>query len=118
MKIPLDKPQASAGPIAQNRAGSPLTTIRPVIRVLVNYQGRVQGVGFRATARGIARRFPVAGWVRNEADGSVALVVEGLPEDVEQFLAAVQTRLQAYIEREDRSTAPPTREFIDFEIRR
>ena len=33
------------------------------MRVL--YEGRVQGVGFRYTARGLAGGFPVAGFVRN-----------------------------------------------------
>ena len=31
----------------------------------VYYFGRVQGVGFRYTARSLARRFEVAGFVRN-----------------------------------------------------
>ena len=40
------------------------------------YHGRVQGVGFRYTARSIARRHPVSGWVRNLPAGTVELLVE------------------------------------------
>ncbi len=39
--------------------------------------GRVQGVGFRYTAKGVAQRFAVTGFVRNLSDGRVELVVEG-----------------------------------------
>lgn len=52
-----------------------------------SFEGRVQGVGFRATARSIARRFPVTGWVRNEPDNSVVLQVQGAEPAVVGFIA-------------------------------
>jgi acylphosphatase len=39
--------------------------------------GRVQGVGFRYTARNEANRLGVKGYVKNKPDGSVALELEG-----------------------------------------
>jgi acylphosphatase len=68
---------------------------------LVYYSGRVQGVGFRATAAGIAWRFAVAGWVRNLPDGRVELLAEGEPAAVLAFLAAVRERLRWNIDGED-----------------
>ena len=50
-------------------------------RVVVH--GRVQGVFFRETARRRARRAGVAGWVRNNDDGTVEAWFEGDPDDVE-----------------------------------
>ncbi|MFQ5693588.1 MAG: acylphosphatase [Nitrospinota bacterium] len=47
--------------------------------------GRVQGVGFRWSARREAARRGLSGWVRNRPDGSVEAVAEG--DDVEGFLA-------------------------------
>lgn len=44
--------------------------------------GRVQGVFFRDSCRQQARGLGVAGWVRNEPDGSVRVHVEGEPEAV------------------------------------
>jgi acylphosphatase len=55
-------------------------------RVHFRFMGHVQGVGFRATTCYVARGFEVAGWVRNADDGSVEMVVEGEPEEVEAFL--------------------------------
>jgi acylphosphatase len=48
--------------------------------------GRVQGVSFRAYAEREAARLGVAGWVRNEPDGSVAIHAEGDDDAVEAFV--------------------------------
>jgi len=49
--------------------------------------GRVQGVSYRAATASEARRLGVVGWVRNRADGSVELEVEGADERVAALLA-------------------------------
>ncbi len=73
-----------------------------MIRARVNYTGRVQGVGFRATARDVAAGFNITGWVRNEGDGSVTLEAQGEVGAVEGFLAAVRERLGRFIRGETR----------------
>jgi acylphosphatase len=74
----------------------------------VRYFGRVQGVGFRYTARGLAQGFAVAGHVRNLPDGSVELVAEGAADQVEGFLAAISRRMAGYIERDTMTDETPT----------
>ncbi|MGZ4457245.1 MAG: acylphosphatase [Nocardioides sp.] len=49
--------------------------------------GRVQGVSFRLYAEEEARRLGVAGWVRNEPDGSVAGHFEGDADAVDALVA-------------------------------
>lgn len=49
--------------------------------------GFVQGVGFRFAVERAARSRGVAGWVRNQPDGTVEAVFEGEPEDVEALVA-------------------------------
>ena len=47
--------------------------------------GRVQGVFFRASTKSEADRLGLQGWVRNEPDGAVRLLVCGDSEAVEQL---------------------------------
>src|SRR5207249_8898651 len=51
-------------------------------RAHVFYAGRVQGVGFRYTAREVACGYEVTGFVRNLPDGRVEMVAEGEEEEV------------------------------------
>jgi acylphosphatase len=55
-------------------------------------------VGFRFTAQRLAEEFPVAGHVRNLANGAVELWAEGEEDQVRAFLDAVGRRLAGYIE--------------------
>jgi len=55
--------------------------------VTVKVTGRVQGVSFRWYAVQEAERLGVAGWVRNEPDGSVAAHVEGDDAAVDAMVA-------------------------------
>ena len=62
-------------------------------RRVVYYSGRVQGVGFRYTARQIARGYHVAGWVKNLDDGRVELVAEGNTEALDGLLSEIEQTL-------------------------
>ena len=57
------------------------------VRVRAVARGRVQGVGFRYSARSKAEKLGVTGFARNLPDGNVELEVEGDPGAVEDFLA-------------------------------
>ena len=63
--------------------GSPVASI--AARVFVS--GRVQGVGFRESARRAALERGVVGWVRNLADGRVEALFEGAPWAVRAMVA-------------------------------
>lgn len=89
---------------------------RSQLRMTVYYSGRVQGVGFRYTARAIASGYAVAGYVRNLADGRVELVAEGEKDDLEAFLGAVRERFLDHLRDEKRDSQPATGEYSGFEI--
>ena len=48
--------------------------------------GRVQGVGFRYTARQAAVHLGLQGWVRNRGDGAVEGHLQGVPGAVDAML--------------------------------
>jgi acylphosphatase len=50
-------------------------------------RGRVQGVGYRASAAAEAERLGLAGWVRNRRDGKVETLAEGEGAAVAQYAA-------------------------------
>jgi acylphosphatase len=68
-------------------------------RMRVRYEGRVQGVGFRATVVDVARDFQVTGRVANVSDGSVELIAEGEDGELLRFREGIQARLDRYIRR-------------------
>lgn len=56
------------------------------VRRRVVVHGHVQGVFFRDSTAERARSRAVAGWVRNQSDGSVEAVFEGAPDAVESMV--------------------------------
>ncbi len=89
----------------------------PTQRCHCYFSGRVQGVGFRYTAKNIAMRFDVSGYVRNLPDGRVELVMEGPQPQIEEMIRSVADRMNGYIQNVDTSIVPATGEFSHFHIR-
>jgi acylphosphatase len=86
-------------------------------RVSARYEGRVQGVGFRATARATADRHHVTGWVRNEQDGSVRLEAQGPRQAVEGFLADLRGQMGQFIRHSQAAAVPVNEGESGFDIR-
>ncbi len=74
------------------------------MRVRVHFTGRVQGVGFRATARHIASSHRVTGFVRNEPDGGVTLETQGDASEVNAYLAELRATMSRFISTESNAT--------------
>lgn len=81
------------------------------------FQGMVQGVGFRYTARRIASRCDVTGYVQNLPDGRVRLVAEGRPAELDRLLNAVKAEMDQFIDDVDVTSRPATGQFRCFDIR-
>ena len=83
----------------------------------VFYSGRVQGVGFRYTARTVVAGFDISGTVRNLPDGRVELIAEGRREELEAFRAAIRDAGLKHFIRDEKAVWNAARdEFRGFEI--
>ena len=80
------------------------------------FAGRVQGVGFRFTAHRMAQRHALTGFVRNQRDGSVEMLAQGLAEDIEAAIADIKESFPGYITetRTQQTTVNP--KYTDFRI--
>lgn len=86
-------------------------------RMHVYFSGRVQGVGFRFTAREIASRLGVFGWVKNLFDGGVEITAEADENVLNTFLETIKNEFSGYIDSAEINWSEPTGEFKDFRIR-
>ena len=59
------------------------------LRRVVRVHGRVQGVGFRYTAKYLAQSLELTGWVRNEYDGTVTMEVQGREARINKLLVGL-----------------------------
>lgn len=80
-------------------------------------RGSVQGVGFRYFVVREASALRLAGWVANEADGSVRCVAEGPEQDLLRLLRGLREGPRAArVAAVEEHWAPATGEFTDFGI--
>ena len=87
------------------------------LRYDITFTGQVQGVGFRYATVNVAQGYDVSGWVRNEADGSVRCIAEGLQSELDRFVAAVRQAMQGNIKDVSITQGSPTGEFNGFAVR-
>ena len=92
-------------------------TLLQMIRAILYFSGRVQGVGFRFTTNQIAKRFDVKGTVENCQDGRVKIVVEAESTEIDAFVGAIRTSMPGKINKMDRFESEPSNEFGNFSIR-
>ncbi len=63
------------------------------VRKRIKFYGRVQGVGFRYTAKHMARSLGLTGWVQNEYDGTVLMEVQGREPMIFKLMEALNRNM-------------------------
>ena len=81
------------------------------------FHGRVQGVSFRWTTERIARRFMVDGYVRNQPDGTVEVVVSGRHAQIADFIRDIHDAFSGHIKSLDCEPLETDEVFQGFRIR-
>lgn len=62
------------------------------IRMTADFEGKVQGVGFRAAVRTFAKELALAGSARNLPDGTVKVIVQGSKARCETLVKKLKDR--------------------------
>jgi len=78
--------------------------------------GRVQGVGFRFTAHRIANRHQLTGFVRNDPAGTVEMLAQGQPEDIDNCIKDLQDSFAGYIRETKIEEVSPDLRYTNFKI--
>ena len=78
--------------------------------------GLVQGVGFRFSARILANRNNITGWVKNLPDGRVELMIQGKVDDLDSFLKEVKKDFKNNIAKIDISESKEHPKLDNFNI--
>jgi len=96
---------------------TPAATVTSHRRLKVFYSGRVQGVGFRYTAKTVAAGFEITGTIRNLPDGRVELIAEGAHAELEAFRKAIcGAGLAGFIHDENANWSDAQNDLRGFEI--
>ncbi len=80
------------------------------------FSGIVQGVWFRGTARSLAEKHSVAGWVKNLTDGRVEIVAEADKHKLDSFLLDLKEKFKHNIAAVEKKENEYTGQYRGFEI--
>ena len=89
-----------------------------MIRAHIVVEGRVHGVGFRASTRRVAYQHGLKGWVRNLRDGKVEITAEGEEEMVKRLIQwCHRGPTSSYVSRVTVERTDATGEFDGFKVK-
>lgn len=80
------------------------------------FTGQVQGVGFRFTALNVANRYQLTGMVRNLPDGTVEMIAQGPPDEINSCLRDLKKTLSGYVRDTKIEEVPFDPRYEDFKI--
>ncbi len=89
-----------------------------MVRKVLIVEGMVQGVGWRYHCLKCTENFQVTGYVINESNGNVRIVIEGKEKEVENFIDYLKnSNYPGYVKEWKIENSVYTGEFRDFRIR-
>lgn len=88
-----------------------------IIRRHMILSGRVQGVGFRYRAKYAAGTLGVAGWVKNQWDGTVEMEAQGTIEQINKMLTIINQSEYIVIDNIEQKEIEPENNDTGFHVR-
>jgi len=86
----------------------------PTFHLLI--KGKVQGVFYRATAKEVAKKLGITGWIKNTNDGNVEALVTGTELLMQNFIAWCRSGPKGAQVTDVIITEQPETEFENFTI--
>ncbi|MCF7870180.1 MAG: acylphosphatase [Candidatus Omnitrophica bacterium] len=80
------------------------------------FSGTVQGVGFRFTARALAKKHKVKGWVKNLSDGRVEIIAEAEKDNIDNFISELKKIFKHKISGIEKKENKPTQHCQGFRV--
>jgi acylphosphatase len=94
-----------------------MSDVHPLKHLNIKVHGRVQGVGFRYEAKKCARMLSIAGFIRNEPDGSVYIEAEGDEDALKKLVVWCRRGPEsAEVKRVEEDWTAPLKSFNSFLI--
>lgn len=88
-----------------------------IVRFRLLFSGRVQGVGFRYTAKMVADQLGLTGWAHNNVDGTVVVELQGRVAAIRMFTYQIQDGHYIRVENVEIEEMSPDRSESHFSIR-
>lgn len=80
-------------------------------------KGKVQRVGYRDSLERYAKDHDLFGWVKNMADGSVEVLMQGTPDELKDCMVVIhQGSPLAYVESVAVDWRTPVKQFNEFRV--
>ena len=73
-------------------------------------------MGFRFTAFNTANRYNLLGYVRNLPDGTVEMIVQGQPQDIDDCIRDIKQSFGGYVKQTKAEQIPLKPTYEDFKI--
>lgn len=80
-------------------------------------KGKVQGVGYRDFIEQYAKEEGLFGWIKNNKDGSVEVVLQGMPDQLKECIEILnQGSILAHVEAMSVDWRTPEKQFDEFRV--
>ena len=91
--------------------------MKDLVRMQIRFFGRVQGVGFRWTAKNLASLYDLTGWVLNDWDDTVLMEVQGGKTEIEKMIERLDSDTFIEIEHMEKKRLPTVDHEREFKIK-